>query len=50
MRYNNNNFKTLDVLSYLDACSSSDKEYEEDDVITIGLLALVKHQRSTIVY
>jgi len=50
MRYNNNNFKILDVLSYLDACSSSDEEYEEDGVITIGLLALVKHQMSTIVY
>jgi hypothetical protein len=42
MRYNHNNFKILDVFSYLDACSSSDEEYEEDDVITIGLLALVQ--------
>jgi len=50
MRYNNNNFKILDVLSYLDACSSSDEEYEEDGVITIGLLALVKRRRSTTVY
>ncbi len=50
MRYNNNNFKILDLLSYLDACSKSDKEYEEDDIITLGLLALVKRQRSTIVY
>jgi hypothetical protein len=50
MQYKNINFKILDVLSYLDACSSSDEEYEEDDVITIVLLALVKRRRSTIVY
>jgi len=28
MQYNKKNFKILDVLSYLDACSSSDEEYE----------------------
>jgi hypothetical protein len=50
MRFNYNNFKIHSILSYLDACSSSDEEPDKDDVIMIGLLALVKHRRSPIVY
>jgi hypothetical protein len=50
MRFNYNNFKIHSILSYLDACSSSDEEPDEDDVIMITLLALVKRRRSPIVY
>ena len=50
MRFNYNNFKIHSILSYLDACSSSDEEPDEDDVIMIRLLALVKCRRSPIVY
>jgi hypothetical protein len=50
MRFNYNNFKIHSIRSYLDACSSSDEEPDEDDVIMIRLLALVKCRRSPIVY
>jgi hypothetical protein len=50
MRFNYNNIKIHSILSYLDACSSSDEEPDEDDVIMIRLLALVKRRRSPIVY